>query len=171
MSAQPGQSPRSGSPVGQGGATLPSRTSASNLPSAVVEVRDEIAPSGPGLWQPTSYAEWESRERAKTFLVAWQEQMSHERSLRSFAAKAIFALIVVQVFATFGLVIAQGTGGLLIDKGILQVLIPSVLSEVFGLGFLVTKYLFSQPLRHGLDTLVNGSERASRPPQSSQRDL
>ena len=36
-------------------------------------------------------------------------------------------------------------------------MIPAVFTEVFGLGFLVTKYLFSQPLRHSLDTLVHGS--------------
>jgi hypothetical protein len=86
--------------------------------------------------------------------------MEHERGLRTFTAKATFLLIVAQVVATFGLVAAQGLDWLQIDKGILQVLIPSVLTEVFGLGFLVTKYLFSQPLRHGLDSLVNGSRNA-----------
>lgn len=86
--------------------------------------------------------------------------MSHERSLRTFSAKWIFALIVAQVVATFALVIAQGVGWLQIDKEILQILIPSVLAEVFGLGLLVTKYLFSQPLRHGLDSLVEGARNA-----------
>jgi hypothetical protein len=130
------------------------------LPSIVSEVRGEIAPSAGDAWQPTSYGEWEARERAKTFLAAWAEQMSHERSLRSFSAKSIFALIVAQVVATFTLVIVQGLGWLQIDKSILQILVPSVLAEVFGLGFLVTKYLFSQPLRHGLDSLVEGARNA-----------
>jgi hypothetical protein len=127
----------------------------------VTEVRGEIAPSAVDTWQPSSYNEWEARERAKTFLSAWSEQMSHERSLRAFSAKSIFALIVAQVVATFSLVIAQGLGWLQIDHTILQILIPSVLAEVFGLGFLITKYLFSQPLRHGLDSLVEGSRNAS----------
>ncbi|HEX8431551.1 MAG TPA: hypothetical protein VF625_09695, partial [Longimicrobium sp.] len=90
-------------------------------------------------------------------------------SLRTFSAKWIFVLIVVQVVATFALVIAQGVGWLQIDKEILQILIPSVLGEVFGLGFLVTKYLFSQPLRHGLDSLVEGARNAPRPPEGPER--
>jgi hypothetical protein len=126
----------------------------------VSEVRGEISPSASDAWHPTSYAEWEARERAKTFLAAWSEQMSHERSLRTFSAKWIFALIVAQVVATFALVTAQGVGWLQIDKEVLQILIPSVLAEVFGLGLLVTKYLFSQPLRHGLDSLVEGARNA-----------
>ena len=135
----------------------PAAPMAAGIPTVVTEVRGELIPKGADTWQPASYSEWEARERSKTFLAAWAEQMSHERSLRSFTAKSIFALIVAQVVATFSLVIAQGLGWLQVDRAILQVLIPSVLGEVFGLGFLVTKYLFSQPLRHGLDSLVEGA--------------
>jgi hypothetical protein len=85
--------------------------------------------------------------------------MSHERELRSFSAKCIFGLVVVQVVASFGLIIAEGAGRLAIDPSVLKVLIPSVLTEVFGLGYLVVKYLFNQPLRHGLDTLVTGARK------------
>lgn len=148
-------------------AAAPSPVPPPSNPALVTEVRGEISPRGSDAWQPTSYREWEDRERAKTFLAAWSEQMSHERSLRSFSAKWIFALIVLQVVATFLLVLAQGLGWIEIDKQILQVLIPSVLAEVFGLGFLVVKYLFSQPLRHGLDSLVHGSHDAPRPPDGA----
>ena len=141
------------------------------LPTAVAELRGEIAPSAVDVWQPASYGEWEARERARTFLAAWAEQMSHERSLRSFSAKSIFALIVAQVVATFAMVIAQGLGWLQIDKTILQILIPSVLAEVFGLGLLVTKYLFSQPLRHGLDSLVEGARYATGPSDRAERSI
>jgi hypothetical protein len=156
------QAPGSSTP-----AAAPSPAPPPSSPALVTEVRSEISPRGSDAWQPTSYREWEDRERAETFLTAWSEQMSHERSLRSFSAKWIFALIVLQVVATFLLVLAQGLGWIEIDKQILQVLIPSVLAEVFGLGFLVVKYLFSQPLRHGLDSLVLGSHDAPRPPDGA----
>jgi hypothetical protein len=119
----------------------------------------EISPGDPSVWQPKSFPEWEAREKAKTFLTAWTDQMVHERALRSLAAKVIFGLIGAQVLGVFGVVTFQGLGFLVIDVKVLQVLIPSVLADVFGLGFLVTKYLFSQPLRHGLDALVK--EKAS----------
>lgn len=141
-------------------ALAPTAPAQARIPAVVSEVRGEIAPSASDAWQPKSYAEWEARERAKTFLAAWAEQMSHERALRTFTAKWIFALIIAQVVATFGLVIAHGLGWLQINEAILQILIPSVLAEVFGLGLLVTKYLFSQPLRHGLDSLVEGARNA-----------
>ena len=116
----------------------------------------EIVPGDPSVWQPQSFSEWEARERTKTFLAAWTDQMVHERSLRSLAAKVIFGLIGAQVLAVFAVLALQGLDVLRLEVGVLQVLIPSVLGDVFGLGFVVTKYLFSQPLRHGLDALVKG---------------
>lgn len=121
------------------------------------EVIGEVNPGAPDVWQPTSYVEWEAQQRTTTFLGAWSDQMGDERSLRRFCSKWIFFLITIQVFAAFGVVIAQGLGWITIDIGLLKVLIPSVLTEVFGLGFVVTKYLFSQPLRHSLDSLVRKS--------------
>lgn len=133
--------------------------SAGAPPSAVTEVGAELAPGSPDVWQPGSYKEWEGRERTRAFLAAWSQQMSHERELRSLSAKCIFGLVVAQVAGAFGLVAAQGAGWLALDPSILKVLIPSVLTEVFGLGYLVVKYLFNQPLRHGLDTLVTGAHK------------
>lgn len=128
-------------------------------PPAVAEVGAEVAPGSSDVWQPGSYKEWEGRERTRAFLAAWSQQMSHERDLRSLSAKCIFGLVVAQVAGAFGLVAAQGAGWLALDPSVLQVLIPSVLAEVFGLGYLVVKYLFNQPLRHGLDTLATGARR------------
>lgn len=128
-------------------------------PSAVAEVGTELTPGSPEVWQPASFKEWEGRERTRAFLAAWSQQMSHERDLRSLSAKCIFALIAAQTAAAFGIVIAQGTGALTIDVSVLRILVPSVMAEVLGLGYLVVKYLFSQPLRHGLDSLVTGARR------------
>lgn len=116
----------------------------------------EIEPGDPSVWQPQSFDEWAARERTQTFLVAWTEQTVHERALRSLAAKVIFGMIGAQVLGVFALVVLQGVAIIRLEVGVLQVLIPSVLADVFGLGFVVTKYLFSQPLRHGLDALVRG---------------
>lgn len=118
----------------------------------------EIAPGDPSVWEPQSFSEWEALAKTRTFLAAWSGQTAHERVLRSLVAKVIFTLIGVQVVGVFGIVILAGLDILTIEVAVLQVLIPSVLADVFGLGFVVAKYLFSQPLRHGLDALVRGKE-------------
>lgn len=127
---------------------------------AILEVGKELVPGSPDVWQPTSFKEWEGQEKTRAFLTAWSQQMSHERDLRSFSAKCIFGLITLQVVAAFGIVIAQGIGLLALAPAVLQWLVPAVLTEVFGLGFLVVKYLFNQPLRHGLDSLVTGVRKS-----------
>ena len=113
-------------------------------------------PGDPTVYQPQNFDEYLAREKVRTFLGAWTDQMVHERSLRSLAAKVIFGLIGGQVLAVFAVVVLQGLGDLKLDVKVMQMLIPSVLGDVFGLGFVVTKYLFSQPLRHSLDGLVKG---------------
>lgn len=126
----------------------------------MVVTAEEVSTGDPSVWRPGSYIEWEARERTRTFLATWAEQMTHEQKLRTAGARTIFWLIGLQVAGAFGLVVAQGLGWLTLDAGLLKVLLPSVFAEVFGLGFVVTKYLFSQSLRHGLDTLVQGAKDA-----------
>lgn len=121
-----------------------------------LQVVSEVLPEDPSMWTPKSYSEWESRERVRTFLDAWSEQVRDERSLRRTCANWIFCVISFQVLAVVGLVIAQGIGRLQLDLGLLKVLLPSLLGDVFGLGFVVVKYLFSQPMRQNLDTLAAG---------------
>lgn len=128
-------------------------------PDAITKVGEELKPGSSDVWQPASFREWEGRERTRAFLAAWSEQMSHERELRSLSAKCIFALIATQTAAAFGIVVAQGAGVLIIDVRVLRILIPSVMAEVLGLGYLVVKYLFSQLLRHGLDSLITGARK------------
>ncbi len=130
-----------------------------NRPSIVLDA-EELGTGDPSIWRPGSYQEWEARERTRTFLAAWAQQMHHEQKLRTMGAKTIFWLIGLQVAGAFGVVTAQGLGWLALDLELLKVLLPSVLAEVFGLGFVVTKYLFSQGLRHGLDSLVQGTRDA-----------
>jgi hypothetical protein len=125
-------------------------------PSSVAAVVGELSPTDPAAWLPASYDEWEAKRKTETVLGTWSDQMTHERRLRSIAAVSIFGLIVIQVIGVFALLVAQGLGRLHLDAGLLQIVVPSIFGEVFGLGFLVTKYLFNQALRHGLDSLIQG---------------
>lgn len=134
-----------------GGAGLPPAR-----PALVTEVTGEITPGSETVWRPASYAEWEARTRLTTVLAAWQAQMADERQMRRTFARWIFRLITLQIIAAFGLVIATGLGWLQIDVALLKIIIPAVLAEVFGLGLLVTKYLFSLPARQSLDGLAQG---------------
>ena len=129
-------------------------------PTEVTAVIGEVRPGDPAMWHPQSYVEWEGQERTRTVLAAWKEQVADERGLRRSYAKAVLMLIAGQVLGVFALVVAQGLGRLHLDTPVLQVLLPSVLGEVFGLGSLVTKYLFNQSLRHSMDSLALGA----RPP-------
>ncbi|MFI5396697.1 MAG: hypothetical protein ACHQ9S_14275 [Candidatus Binatia bacterium] len=133
-----------------------------STPEIVGEVRDEIKPGDPAIWQPRSFEEWVGQQRANTILGAWSEQMTHERSMRSFCAKCIFGLIGFQVLAVFTIVILQGRTYLALDTVLIKILIPSVLTNVFGLGLIVVKYLFSEPVRLSLDALI-GKEVANGP--------
>lgn len=136
-------------------------TAAHDVPILVGEISGEVQPGDGDVWQPNSFAEWQAAERTKTYLNAWSEQLAHERDLRSYWARMLFKLIAWQVAGTFVLVIGQGLGCFEFGQGVLQVLIPSVFGEVFGMGFIVVKYLFSQPLRHSLDALMIRSNHGS----------
>ena len=122
----------------------------------VEKVAGEITPADPSAWQPTSFEEWNAREQTRTILNVWSDQMTHERSLRAKCANWAFALIALQVLAVFVLVMVDGMGVIRLNTTVLSILIPSVLTEVFGIGLIVTKYLFSQPLRQSIDSLLKG---------------
>jgi hypothetical protein len=48
----------------------------------------------------------------------------------------------VQIIAVFVIVVLDSLKLLQLNQSIVQFLIPSVLGEVFGMGFVVVKYLF-----------------------------
>lgn len=133
------------------------------LEDAAPQIVGEIRPGDPDTWQPGSIEEWAERERTRTFLAAWAEQMAHERQLRSLSAKLIFVLVAGQTVGVFAILIASGAGWLTLDPVALRMLLPTVLAEIFGLGYLVAKYLFSQPIRHALDILATGARSPPRP--------
>ena len=153
------QGPTTHERVGVARAAAPPRTPA--RPSLVTEVTGEITPGSAPVWEPGSYAEWESRARLTTFLAVWEAQVTDERALRRTYARWIFLLITLQIVAAIAIVVAGGLGWLHVDVTVAQVLIPSAVADVLGLGYLVTKFLFSLPVRHSLDVLAHGASHGT----------
>src|SRR5579864_2678281 len=100
------------------------------------------------LWLPTTYEEWEARERLLVALSAWEAQANQERTLRGRCAWMIFSLAVFQSLAGAALLLGLGRGWLSLDPDFLKILYSALLAEVFGLFFVVARFLFNQPLRY-----------------------
>jgi len=115
-------------------------------PTSVVDVLGEVRPRDGSSWEPNNFAEWEARERLQAFLRVWSQQADDERKMRSLYAKMIFSLISVEVAFAFVIILLVGADVLHFDVTLLKVLFPSVLAQVFGLGYLVTRYLFGKQL-------------------------
>lgn len=127
------------------------------------ELPTSLSELEPGeLCGPASFEEWAARERLRVFLPAWSAQADHERRLRERCAWMIFALAACQTVGGFGLLIAIGVQALKIDASLLKVVYVGLLSEIFGLFLVVTRYLFSKPL--ALDPSVVKDGRDGRRP-------
>lgn len=100
------------------------------------------------LWTPKTYEEWEARERLLVVLNAWEAQANQERILRSRCAWMIFSLAAFQSLAGAGLLLGLGRGWLSLDPDFLKILYSALLAEVFGLFFVVARYLFNRPLMY-----------------------
>lgn len=130
---------------------------ATKLPTIVKELVNEVKP-GSLDWVPQSAEEWIAVEKSKVFLDVWKGQQNQERGLREKYAHWVFVLISIQLVVVFGLVIFIGLKWLDFDDNIIEILIPSVISEIFGMGFLVVKYLFSKPSRSISDFIKDSKE-------------
>jgi len=115
-------------------------------PSAVLTIVNEVQPEDVSAWEPNSFAEWEAKERLRAYLRVWSQQMDDERKMRSLYAKMIFILISSEVLFAFLLIGLLGSRILILDVSLLKILFPSVLAQIFGLGYLVTRYLFGKQL-------------------------
>lgn len=123
-----------------------SETDLTPKPKSVVDVLGEVKPQDGSSWEPNNFAEWEARERLQAYLRVWSHQTDDERKMRSLYAKMIFSLICAEVAFAFLLMVLVGAEILHFDVTLLKVLFPSVLAQVFGLGYLVTRYLFGKQL-------------------------
>lgn len=121
-------------------------TSLPTKPKSVVSILGEVKPEDGSSWEPGNFAEWEAREKLQAFLRVWSQQADDERRMRSLYARMIFSLICAEVAFAFVLIVLIGADLLRFDVTLLKVLFPSVLAQVFGLGYLVTRYLFGKQL-------------------------
>ncbi|RWY79141.1 hypothetical protein EHI46_00150 [Rhizobium leguminosarum] len=132
-------------------------------PKSVVDVLGEVKPQDGSSWEPNNFAEWEARERLQAYLRVWSQQTDDERKMRSLYAKMIFSLICVEVAFAFLLMVLIGAEVLHFDVTLLKVLFPSVLAQVFGLGYLVTRYLFGKQLSLPISE-ISQRKKSSRTP-------
>ncbi len=126
------------------------------LPDVIKEVYGEVDQN---YWTPQNIQEWSTVRLTNTALEAWQEQQNHERELRKTYAKWVFILITFQIIAIFFLVVFDGLAWINIRENIVKILLPSALGEIFGMGFLVVKYLFSNPNKKLFDILPYNKEK------------
>lgn len=94
-------------------------------------------------FQPTNIDEWQLKKQITVFLATWEKQNDQERSLRKMIGVWVFILISFQVFGVFFLIFLDAIKCITLNQSLVQILIPSVLTEIFGLGYVVTKYLFN----------------------------
>jgi hypothetical protein len=109
------------------------------LPKFIKSVGDELHN---GYWTPQNISEWALVQKTSTFLNIWSKQQDQERNLRRMIGIWVFVLITIQILSILVFVALDATGLLILNTGIVKLLIPSVLSEVFGMGLIVVKYLF-----------------------------
>lgn len=118
------------------------------LPAFVQSVTGELEQ---GYWNPQSIEEWTEVTKTVAFLKVWVQQQGQERTLRKAVGIWVFILITVQVVGVFALVVLDAVQVLKLNYDIVKFLIPSVLGEVFGMGFVVVKYLFRPSLINPFD--------------------
>lgn len=111
----------------------------SRLPDFIKSVTGELDEQ---YWKPQTIKEWTEVTRTRAFLNVWVEQQKEERDQRKTFAVWIFALITLQIIAVFSLVVLDAASVFTLNLTVTKFLIPSVLGEVFGMGFVVVKYLF-----------------------------
>ena len=119
-------------------------------PLFVQEVTGELEP---GYWVPQCLAEWLEVQRTTVFWGAWGQQQQEERNLRRMLGIWVFILMSAQVAAVFGFILLDAAKVVTLNTTVVQLVLPCVLGEVFGMGYLVVKYLFgphaaAPPTRH-----------------------
>jgi hypothetical protein len=103
------------------------------------------------LFDP-EHADWLLRERRlKAYLDSWAKQAGHERTLRTRCALVIFSLAGFQSVGGAVLLVCLGRGWLKLDAILLDILFTGLLGQIFGLFFVVVRYLFSEPLTYAVN--------------------
>ncbi len=114
------------------------------LPKIITEIIDEVQP---GYWKPQTFEQWRLIQLSNAIIPAWRDQQDSERVLRKRVANWIFSLITFQVLCIFIVIFLIGFGYISISETMVKVLMPFIVSEVFGMGLIVVKYLFSNSIQ------------------------
>jgi hypothetical protein len=78
----------------------------------------------------------------------------------------VFSLAVFQSLAAAMLLLGLGRSWLSLDPDFLKILFSALLAEVFGLFFVLARYLFNQPLRYPDN--IFGEQRPARATQAGE---
>ena len=111
-------------------------------------VDEVLGDTEPDYWRPKSLSEWVKLKKTSIEIETWKQQQNQERALRRVIGFWVFVIISFQILALFGLVLFEGLDYIDIDENVAKIFIPSAIAEVFGMGFLVVKYLFSRPTKN-----------------------
>lgn len=109
-------------------------------------------------WKPKSLSEWIELKRSSAIIDVWKEQQIQERKLRKTIGFWLFGLITFQVLLIFGLIFLESIKYIELNTTAIKILIPGALGEIFGMGYLVVKYLFSPSKTNINDILREHSE-------------
>ena len=104
-------------------------------------------------WEPKSLSEWIELKRSSAVIEAWREQQNQERKLRKTIGYWLFILITFQIVTIFAIIFLDGIRYITVNTTAIKILIPGALVEVFGMGYLVVKYLFSPSGKNIYDIL------------------
>jgi hypothetical protein len=102
--------------------------------------------------------------REVAILDAWISRTTSEQRLREKTTNRILGIVILQVVATVGLVIAAGVGLLQLPPDFYRFGLPSM-AAVQALALVIMKYLFDRSSRQSLDTMMQalrGSASATR---------
>jgi len=82
--------------------------------------------------------------KSEALIDEWRRQCDQDRKMRGRFATWVFILASGQIILMFALIALVGFEFFKFPGYIVEVTIPSMLSEIFGLAYLVVRYLFTK---------------------------
>lgn len=87
-------------------------------------------------------------------MQTWQQQQSTDRALRSQYAKYFLVILILELLAMMGIMIAVGRGGLVYDPVLLDLFLTCTIIQIFLSIRTAIKYLFSRDSNVGLEDIA-----------------
>ncbi len=106
-------------------------------------------------------------EERQNFMIekimqTWQKQQSTDRALRSNYAKYFLGILVVELLAIMGIMVAVGFGYLVYNVDSLNLFLAGTIMQIFLSIRIAVKYLFSRDSNVGLEDIVKITENISK---------